>query len=134
MKNPITKFSPRDSHTNRQWMAKFFKCGMRCWYCYKPLSLLEGENIEIATKDHQIPRSRGGSDRIDNIVPACFDCNRRKGNMTEEEFRSAVSTAFKNATYDLVKPKREMSLGERDEPSLDRLRKESEGLSWAWRN
>jgi hypothetical protein len=28
--------------------------------------------------DHRQPRSRGGSDKIDNLVTACFDCNRGK--------------------------------------------------------
>jgi 5-methylcytosine-specific restriction endonuclease McrA len=40
--------------------------------------------IEI---DHRIPLTRGGSNLIDNILPACRRCNRRKGTMTEEEFR-----------------------------------------------
>ena len=122
------------SHSNRQWMAKFFKCGMRCWYCYKPLSLLPGEDIEIATKDHQIPTSRGGSDRIDNIVPACFECNVRKGAMTEREFRKAFYTAFDKLCAGEVLPSSLMSLEEREEPGLLKLRKESESVSWAWRN
>jgi hypothetical protein len=93
--------SPQNLHSERQWQAKFFRCGMRCVYCLKPLSLIavaSGVHVEIATKDHAIPTSRGGSDAIDNILPACFECNRRKGNMTEKEFRAAIHTAFENAT------------------------------------
>lgn len=33
-----------------------------------------------------MPRSRGGSDRPDNLVAACHDCNRRKGNLTATEY------------------------------------------------
>lgn len=36
--------------------------------------------------EHIIPKSRGGTDRIDNLCLACRDCNERKGNQTAEEF------------------------------------------------
>jgi len=36
--------------------------------------------------DHQVPRSRGGSDRVSNLVLSCHDCNTRKGNQTAAEF------------------------------------------------
>lgn len=122
------------SHTNRQWQGKFFKCGMRCWYCFKALSLLPGEMTEIATKDHLIPISRGGSDLIDNIAPACFACNRKKGDMTEAEFRQALSTAFDTVCKGVPTANSEMPLAARDEPPLAVIRKENEATSWAWRN
>jgi hypothetical protein len=78
----------RDSHTQRQWEGKFFRCSAECWYCRVPLTLA-GNDPARATKDHLTPLSRGGSDAISNIVPACIDCNRLKGDMTEEEFRTA---------------------------------------------
>lgn len=120
-------------HSQRQWMAKFFKCGMRCHYCFKPLSLLEGEGVELATKDHLTPTSRGGSDEIKNIVPACTTCNTRKGTMTEEEFQIGIHKAISLCAA-LNAPYRKMSLAARDEPDIDILRKESESVSWAWRN
>lgn len=33
-----------------------------------------------ATFDHVIPRSRGGSDHLDNLVLSCYPCNSAKGN------------------------------------------------------
>ena len=36
--------------------------------------------------DHIVPRSRGGSNRPDNLVAACHECNREKGNQTVEEY------------------------------------------------
>lgn len=34
------------------------------------------------TKDHIVPKSRGGRNRVTNYVPACQECNRRKGSST----------------------------------------------------
>jgi 5-methylcytosine-specific restriction endonuclease McrA len=123
-----------NSHTQRQWQAKFFRCGMRCHYCYKNLSLLPSEICELATKDHLTPLCRGGADTIDNIVPACFACNRKKAEMTEAEFRGALSTAFKIAQYDVPSGKKGLEL--QNEPTLlRRLLSERDGnVSWAWRN
>lgn len=47
------------------------------------------------TTDHATPLSRGGSDSIDNVVAACWDCNKAKRQMTEAEFREwAAATNF----------------------------------------
>ncbi len=50
----------------------------RCAYCHKgdvPFEL-----------DHQVPRSRGGSNRASNLVLSCHDCNGAKGTQTAGEF------------------------------------------------
>jgi 5-methylcytosine-specific restriction endonuclease McrA len=54
------------------------KYAYRCAYCGKP-----GVPFEL---DHQVPRSRGGSDRASNLVLACHACNQAKGNRTAAEF------------------------------------------------
>jgi 5-methylcytosine-specific restriction endonuclease McrA len=38
-----------------------------------------------------IPTSRGGSDKPDNTVASCANCNVVKGNMTGDEFRRYMS-------------------------------------------
>jgi 5-methylcytosine-specific restriction endonuclease McrA len=54
------------------------KWGRTCAYCQK------GEiPLEI---DHIHPRSRGGSDRIDNLVISCKECNQKKGACFVQEF------------------------------------------------
>ena len=54
------------------------KFGRRCVYCRR---------VETAFEiDHVIPRSRGGSDRVSNLVLSCHDCNRAKGDRTAAEF------------------------------------------------
>ena len=65
------------SHTEREWLDKCALLGNVCIYCgeAKPL-----------TEDHKIPLSRGGSNDITNIVPACLSCNSRKSTKTAPEF------------------------------------------------
>lgn len=121
-------------HTERQWEGKFFRCGMRCWYCHKPLALREDRGHEVATKDHLTPLSRGGSDTIDNIVPACIECNQRKGDLTEKEFRTAFSEAFKLITSVPLVELSPSSLELQNEPGLlKKLTRERESGRW-WRS
>lgn len=51
-----------------------------CSYCGDPLS------TETVTRDHVVPRSRGGSSRPENLVDACRSCNSAKGARTPEEW------------------------------------------------
>lgn len=51
----------------------------KCAYC--------GEQRPL-TADHATPLSRGGSNDITNILPACGSCNSRKHTKTAEEFRA----------------------------------------------
>jgi 5-methylcytosine-specific restriction endonuclease McrA len=44
-----------------------------------------GKKTLDLTLDHVIPRSRGGSNAWDNLVAACADCNRKKGDRTPSE-------------------------------------------------
>jgi hypothetical protein len=37
-----------------------------------------GEEV-LMTKDHRYPRSKGGSDEIENLDPMCSKCNHKKG-------------------------------------------------------
>lgn len=39
------------------------------------------------TVDHVLPRSRGGATTWENVVTACAQCNRRKGDRTPDEAR-----------------------------------------------
>jgi 5-methylcytosine-specific restriction endonuclease McrA len=54
------------------------KFGRRCVYC--------GQGETAFEIDHVVPKSRGGSDRVSNLVLSCHDCNRAKGDRTAAEF------------------------------------------------
>lgn len=78
-KNPTEKFGEHKSK------SKFIlaKTGGKCYYCGCEL---EPENNTV---DHIIPRSNGGSDQSENLVPCCRFCNSLKGNRSIEELRFA---------------------------------------------
>jgi 5-methylcytosine-specific restriction endonuclease McrA len=50
--------------------------GHRCQYCAAVCSIAE------LTYDHVVPRAQGGKTTWENIVSACYACNRRKANRT----------------------------------------------------
>jgi 5-methylcytosine-specific restriction endonuclease McrA len=67
------------SFTSAEWLALLTYHGGACAYC--------GSKVMIEI-DHRTPLARGGSNLIENILPACRRCNRRKHLMTEEGFRA----------------------------------------------
>lgn len=74
------------------------KWGRKCAYCNKKNVPLEIEHI--------IPKSRGGTDRVDNLTISCRGCNQKKNRQTAEEFghpmiqkkakKTLKATAFMN--------------------------------------
>lgn len=63
----------------RQYVLE--KWGRKCVYCHAT-----GVPLEI---DHVIPKSKGGTNRASNLVPACRPCNRTKDNRPVEDFLSS---------------------------------------------
>jgi len=59
----------------RAWEAILARFGYRCAYC--------GRAGELE-REHRKPVSRGGLTTTENIVPACRQCNRRKGTQPAE--------------------------------------------------
>ena len=57
-------------------MKLFSYKGRKCHYC--------GDRAE--TKDHILPRSKGGTKAFDNLEPACREGNSAKGNMDYQGF------------------------------------------------
>lgn len=60
-----------------------------CFYCGTGV-----EPFENFTVDHFIPRSRGGSDELSNLVPACRSCNCSKHDLLLEEWRNRTIAKF----------------------------------------
>ena len=65
------------------------KHNRKCFYCGKTVS-----NFEV---EHMLPKSRGGSNRIDNLTLSCHNCNQKKDTLTAEEFIKQTLPAKKAA-------------------------------------
>lgn len=89
-KRRARKAASGGSHSSEQWRALLESCGWRCAYC--DVALTKG----TACRDHRLPLSRGGSNDIENIVPACRRCNLRKHDKTAEEFRAYLAATSAN--------------------------------------
>lgn len=76
------------NHTNKEWEDLKEKHKYCCALCGVPENHLEtlykGTFYEKLTKDHKIPISKGGVDKIENIQPACVSCNSQKRNNIEQ--------------------------------------------------
>lgn len=59
------------SFSRTDWLARLQEFDRHCAYCLRRKHRLDVE--------HVIPLATGGSNSIDNIVPACKSCNARKG-------------------------------------------------------
>jgi len=71
------------NHTTQEWIALLRRFDYRCAYCGAE---------EPLEPDHRVPLARGGTNFIENILPACHRCNSRKRLLTEEEFRSRLAS------------------------------------------
>ena len=60
----------KPEHTQEEWEEKKHQYNNRCFYCGRKCLL---------TRDHITPIKTGGTDKIDNIIPACRKCNSKKG-------------------------------------------------------
>jgi hypothetical protein len=72
----------RLSKAERQ--AVYEKCGGHCAYCGKEITVSEMQ------ADHFVSLRRGGSDEINNMLPACRSCNHYKDTLTLEGLRDSI--------------------------------------------
>lgn len=64
-----------------------------CGYC--GVKLAEYPNLDQCPEqyciDHIVPKASGGTDNIDNLMPACRTCNSKKGPRSLEKFRHRLA-------------------------------------------
>lgn len=77
----------KKSHGRSKKGKVWLKTDGRCAYCGKVLHY--NRNF---TRDHLDPRAAGGSNGIENLVPACEECNRLKGDRPAEDFEDCVTS------------------------------------------
>lgn len=72
----------RNTYRPLTWKEKrevFERDNFFCQYCGL-------KDIRKLVVDHKLPRSRGGTHVLDNLITACGKCNNKKVNKTYEEF------------------------------------------------
>jgi 5-methylcytosine-specific restriction endonuclease McrA len=77
-KHRALRLAAEGAFTPEEWENLVREYRHRCAYCF---------TASPVEPDHRVALSRGGSNRIENILPACRKCNARKHRMTEAEFR-----------------------------------------------
>jgi 5-methylcytosine-specific restriction endonuclease McrA len=83
----------KEPFINHRRLSVFANKGFKCEYCNKfGIYLIKcfhqhsvhidlyTEDFELMTVDHIIPKSKGGLNILDNLVPACRQCNEKKSN------------------------------------------------------
>lgn len=100
---PILK-SVRDGERGGGRLRNFAENGIRCASCgiegeffaserypgqnphLNLYAMRDGDEV-LMTRDHIIPKSKGGANHIDNYQPMCAPCNQRKDDTLTEEHR-----------------------------------------------
>ena len=83
-----------EGYETREYLLE--KYHRTCVYCGA-----EDTQLQI---EHVIPRSKGGSNRVSNLVLACEKCNQKKGSKSIEEFLSKKPDLLKKILNGLKKP------------------------------
>ena len=78
------ELSATGNYTKQEWNELVSDYGGRCAYC--------NQESDKLTVDHVVPLSRGGTNDISNILPACRSCNSKKNN------KSLLAFLFKGVT------------------------------------
>lgn len=68
--------------------------GKRCVYCGVGVHLPVYKAEPKATLDHLIPRSKGGSNEISNLVVACRECNGKKSDKMPGDYMREIWGEF----------------------------------------
>tara|TARA_R110000824_G_scaffold58774_2_gene158559 strand:- start:8560 stop:9069 length:510 start_codon:yes stop_codon:yes gene_type:complete len=74
VKYKFSNLTLKPNRVNVLWRDK-----MQCQYCTKYFK------SEELTLDHVIPKSRGGTNKWENLVTACKKCNQKKGSKLPRE-------------------------------------------------
>ena len=76
----------------RLWRI-FEKTDGYCYHCGKKLAWSNYGNTDGRAGwevDHSVPKSKGGTYHLNNLVPSCIPCNRDKGNLSSKQYRAIV--------------------------------------------
>jgi 5-methylcytosine-specific restriction endonuclease McrA len=67
-----------------------FRAGSKIPSAHFNLYAEEDGKFRLMTKDHIIPKSKGGANHLDNLQTMCDRCNHRKGDTMPEEVKNDI--------------------------------------------
>lgn len=73
------------------------KSDNRCFYCLREFTTWD----DFGT-DHKIPKSKGGTNDIENLVLACRKCNGLKGNYLIEDWKKIITILHESTSKELA--------------------------------
>ena len=77
------------SHQISKRKLLYLQCRGVCPVCGRHLQITNPKNEETyMTIDHMVPKSKGGTNNIENIRPLCRACNNARGNRDIENLIS----------------------------------------------
>jgi len=83
-------------HASEVWEYLLEKFGRKCYYC-------GAKNVPLE-KEHILPKSKGGTDRVSNLTVSCRPCNIEKGNKHPKELEGHLGKRVQSALYAAKKP------------------------------
>lgn len=85
-------------NAQKRTQKNFFLYTDKCCYCNRGFS----EGLE-ATKEHIIPKSNGGTGKLTNLKPCCFECNQLRSDLNLKQFKTTIWNVIKilNGKYTL---------------------------------
>ena len=69
----------------KRTQENFFLPNDKCCYCNRTF-----DKKNKATKEHIVPKSKGGDSTLKNLKPCCFECNSLRSNLTHTEFKAVI--------------------------------------------
>ena len=92
--NAYVRRGAEGTHTIDEWINTLELFGHKCCYCGSDKNL---------TKDHVVPLSKGGTNYIENILPACRSCNSSKGTKELIEWYTSQPFYSKDRLSNIIK-------------------------------
>lgn len=86
---PSSPLEDEENGDGAALIALMAESGGRCWYC--GCQMTYGVGGASISREHLLPRARGGGNDTGNVVGACRACNTRKQARTVDEYRAALS-------------------------------------------
>ena len=74
--------------------------GGKCYLSGRELDMINGVNVEL---DHIIPKSKGGTNTLDNLGICTKDANQSKADMSVEEYLELCKDVLKHHGYTIEK-------------------------------